>query len=121
MEYKGVREKTAIGVEFKGPLPRAYYCCYCPRCAEVFSSLGRKLGLTQNCWSGLLQEEGNRLGTTSPSFRAAAEGLNRLAGVDISLTALRRIHREAGEVMPAVPEGEEAESNAPLEIEEEPA
>lgn len=34
MEYKGILEKTAIGLEFEGPLPRAYY--HCPRCAEGF-------------------------------------------------------------------------------------
>lgn len=34
MEYKGILEKMAIGLEFEGPLPRAYY--YCPRCAEGF-------------------------------------------------------------------------------------
>lgn len=67
-----------------------------------------------------MQEEGSRLGTTSPSFRVAAESLNRLTGVEISPTTLWRIHREVGEAMLAVLEGEEAVSNAPLEAEEEP-
>lgn len=67
-----------------------------------------------------MQKESSRLGTTSPSFEVAAENLNRLTGVAMSPTTLWRIHREVGEAMLAVQEGEEAVSSAPLEVEEEP-
>jgi len=67
-----------------------------------------------------VQEESSRLGTTSPSFRVAAENRTRLTGVEMSHATLWRIHQDVGEAMLAVLEGEEAVSNAPLEAEEDP-
>ena len=35
MEYKGIRDKSTVGLELEGELPLAYY--HCPHCGEGFS------------------------------------------------------------------------------------
>ncbi len=56
----------------------------------------------------------------APSYRQAQASVARLSGATLGNTTLWRITGAVGEEMLAVLEGEEAVSNAPLEVEEEP-
>lgn len=118
LEYKGIRDKPVVGVEFEGELPRAYY--YCPRCRAGFSPLDHFLKLGKAPWSEWLREEGCRLVSESPSYVHAEDKLARLTGAALSDTTLWRAFDEVGATALQVLEDEETTSAAPLTHEEAP-
>lgn len=92
MDFKGYPVKKVHGLETDAKVPRAYYVC--PTCEVGFFPLDRRLGLRRDSWSEGLVREAARLGTTQPSFKIAAETLDRLARVGISDTTVWRHHGE---------------------------
>jgi hypothetical protein len=59
-----------------------------------FFPLDRQLRLRRDNWSEGLVRESARLGTTQPSFKVAAETLERVGRIDISATTVWRHHDE---------------------------
>jgi len=97
MIFKGYPEKAVHGLRVDTEIPRAYYVC--PRCEAGFFPLDRRLRLRRDGWSEGLVRVVAWLGTTQPSFRIAAETVNRLVGIWMSRTTLWRCHGEvAGEI-----------------------
>lgn len=67
-----------------------------------------------------MEEESSRLAITSPSYQVAEENFYRLTGAAISDTTIWRVAGPVGDQMLAALVEEEAQSNAPVQAEEEP-
>jgi hypothetical protein len=74
-----------------------------------FFPLDRQLHLRRDSWSEGLVRETARLGTTQPSFRVAAETMDRVGRVDISASTVWRHHNEVASKVETELEREEQE------------